>query len=82
MNLLLIFSTSLLALMPNRTSAATLPDPSGHNGIGRQRFEWTDSTRHNPDGSDRRLLVFILYPAATTREVSGEYFPGAGKAEA
>src|SRR6202035_1531138 len=79
MNLLLIFSTSLLALMPNRTSAATLPDPSGHNGIGRQRFEWTDSTRHNPDGSDRRLLVFILYPAATTREVSGEYFPGAAK---
>jgi hypothetical protein len=51
----------------------------GHNGIGRQRFEWTDSTRHNPDGSYRRLLVYILYPAAAPRKVLEKYFPGAAK---
>jgi hypothetical protein len=69
----------LLALAQTAVPSTSrlLPRPSGAYSVGRQRFEWTDATRHNPDGTPRRLVVFILYPAADTQAATSEYFPGA-----
>ena len=80
-NSLLLLATSLLVMAQNQVPSASslLPQPSGPYPIGRQRFEWIDTTRHNPDGTSRRLIVFILYPAARTQAASQEYFPGAAK---
>jgi dienelactone hydrolase len=79
LNTVFLLAIHLLAFAQTSVASASrlLPQPSGAYSIGRQRFEWTDTTRHNPDGTARRLVVFVLYPAADTQAATSEYFPGA-----
>lgn len=64
-----------------------LPDPSGKYHIGRQAFDWVDSTRLDsfPSASQkyRELMVYIWYPAQepSLRMPSAEYFPFAREVE-
>lgn len=62
----------------------TLPMPSGRYSIGRQAFDWTDTTRADVFSADhtkyRELMVYIWYPAVRgANEKQAEYFPGANE---
>lgn len=61
-----------------------LPTPSGKYSIGRQAFDWTDTTRADAFSTDRakyrELMVYIWYPARRVAHAAqAEYFPGANE---
>ena len=59
-----------------------LPAPTGHFGVGRVAYQWTDESRRDPHAADskahRDLMVYLWYPAPKrTAGKRGEYLPGA-----
>jgi pimeloyl-ACP methyl ester carboxylesterase len=62
------------------TSIPKLPIPSGHYGIGRVGFDWTDQNRKDllDPQHPRELMVYLWYPTDRPAAHSkGVYLPGA-----
>ncbi|MGC1781891.1 MAG: alpha/beta fold hydrolase [Acidobacteriaceae bacterium] len=80
-------AASQVAVHPSAISTnkiPTLPVPSGKYSVGRQAFDWIDTTRADQFSTEpakhRELMVYIWYPAKRPAEQPrGEYFPGASK---
>jgi pimeloyl-ACP methyl ester carboxylesterase len=92
-------SSVLFALLPaigqsapstnNSTAAPTsipkLPIPSGHYGIGRVGFDWTDQNRKDllDPQHPRELMVYLWYPTdRSAAHGKGVYLPGAKEIDA
>jgi predicted dienelactone hydrolase len=70
------------AVNRNGADYPRLPAPSGKYAIGRQAFDWTDTTRVDPysagHAKHRELMVYIWYPALRPAHgARAEYFPAA-----
>jgi len=71
----------------NQPPIPTLPQPSGHFGVGRAAFDWIDPSRQADMAEDRgphsELMVYIWYPTEhRSGEANGVLFPGAKQIDA
>ena len=73
--------SALLALLSREhNTAITLPAPTGHSAVGRTSFTWVNSAEADDlapsPGAKREVVVWIWYPAASTKSAApAEYLP-------
>src|SRR5262245_64393557 len=82
-----VFAQPRVVPPPPQASSASvaLPKlelPSGHYGVGRVGYHWTDSKRPDRFAADsqvhRELMVYFWYPAPRQpADIKGSYFPRA-----
>jgi len=79
--ILIAHVSTLQTIAAQKIGLPKLPSPSGHFGIGRLSYDWTDPARAATGSSDskahRELMVYLWYPTPRSRQNAGAYLPGA-----